>query len=230
MDYALLCSHTLTHPSSQCCLQTQTFGSFDNIAREHLPVWKVCPQSYSFSFSLSSLQAQRSILMAHQPQALAPRVALPCQVGKCRCFIILVDHRQQKGPVSQELSLAVDKWGIWPLVYPVDPVLSEGFVSVIHICKVLPKNGHNIFIVGSQSLLLTDGKSRILIFLKVHRDMLCKYFFERQVAQGEEWIFGERERLGFKSQLCHVHTVQAHYTYSASWSFSFLICLHDNKN
>lgn len=36
------------------------------------------------------------------------------------------------------------------------------------------------------NLLLTDGKSRIVIFLNVHLDMLYKCFFERQMVLGEE--------------------------------------------
>ena len=36
------------------------------------------------------------------------------------------------------------------------------------------------------NLLLTDGKSRIVIFLNVRLDMLYKCFFERQMVLREE--------------------------------------------
>lgn len=82
------CYHNLTQPSSKC-FQTQTFGSLANVSDEHLPVQEVCPQSYFFLCSSSSLQVPRSILTAHQPQALAPQVALHCQVGKQHCPMTL---------------------------------------------------------------------------------------------------------------------------------------------
>ena len=91
----------------------------------------------------------------------------------------LRDHRPQKGLVSQELSLAVDELGIWPLVCPVNPVWSENFV--IHTCKVLPGMG-TIFLVGAQSLLLTDGRNRPLVDFAVPLDMLCRDRWCRSVS------------------------------------------------
>lgn len=71
-------------------------------------------------------------------------------MGKWHCVIILSDHRQKKDLVFHELSLAVDKWAIWPLVYLIDPMIAEGFISVIPICNSLLKMDI-LFIVGLQS-------------------------------------------------------------------------------
>lgn len=96
----------------------------------------------------------------------------------------LSNHRGQKGLVSQELILTVDKMGIWSLIYLVHPTLSESFASVVNICNVW--NAHYVHIFGSQSFLLTDGKSRIVFFLDVHWGRLWKNFFESQMVQGRE--------------------------------------------
>lgn len=86
--WSTYCYHNLTQASSKC-FQTQTFGSLANVSDEHLPVREVYPQSSFFLCSFSSLQVPRSILTAHQPQALAPQVALHCQVGKQHCPMTL---------------------------------------------------------------------------------------------------------------------------------------------
>lgn len=88
-QWDMCCSHELTQPSPKCCFQTQSLGSFDNVSDQYSPVQQVCPRSYLSLPLFSSFQARRSTLMAHQLQALAPQVALPCQVGKWHCSIIL---------------------------------------------------------------------------------------------------------------------------------------------
>lgn len=87
--WTMRCSLSLFQLPSKCWFQSQTFRPFDNIADARSLVQKLSPQSYSFLSSFSSFQAQRSVLMAPQLQALAPRVALPCQVGKWHCIINL---------------------------------------------------------------------------------------------------------------------------------------------
>ena len=97
----------------------------------------------------------------------------------------LSNHRGQKGLVSQELILTVDKMGIWSLIYLVHPhyqralPLSSTFVTFLLECTLCT---HIWFTI----IPAHNGKSRIVFFLDVHWGRLWKNFFESQMVQGRE--------------------------------------------
>lgn len=80
--------------------------------RHNLNFWLLCAIEYtlpcpswptiilSLSY-LSSLQVQRSVLMAHLLQALIPQVALPCQVGKWHCPLSQLPQTTQSTRASR---------------------------------------------------------------------------------------------------------------------------------
>lgn len=146
--------------------------------------------------------------MAHQPQALAPQVASPCQVGKWHHTIILAFTGNR------------EDWFLWwpgtlaPYLSSPPHVIREIFASVINICNIpagtnlrYPYVAHNL----SCSLMERVESWSFWMFV-----WTC---YGRNSLRGR-WYRGGSislcETLGFKCQLCLVHVVQAHYTYWAS--------------
>lgn len=129
---------------------------------------KFCPASYSSSSSFSSLQEPRGVLTAHQPQTLAPQVALPCQVGKQRCAMTLVTtyDRRYRFLRSWVAQLLNGEPGL--LVLYSTPRRQSA--SVVHICKVPSGMGKTHAFTASPA---GWWKEEHPIFLNVHLVCTC---------------------------------------------------------
>lgn len=128
----------------------------------------------------------------------------------------LSNHRGQKGLVSQELILTVDKMGIWSLIYLVHPTLSESFASVVNICNI-PFGMHIMYtyLVHNLSCSLMERVESCSSLMSIGAGYGRTSLRDKWYREGSVSLC---ERLGFKSQPCLVQIMQAHYTYSASWN------------
>lgn len=129
------------------------------------------------------------------------------------------DHRQLRRLLYQELSLALNKLRIQPLVYLV-------CFTIIGLCLCHPcwwgssRNDHSISIIGSQSLLLISGKNRVLFFMDIHLHRLQKPLLWEAGGAGKEVSpAGQRGSSSYFS-LAMFKFFHPIYTLS-SWNFVF---------